>query len=70
MATHPIREPVEDTDIVLSIFDGITYEKGAAVLKQLMVLIGEANFSKALHTFLDRFALSNATIDDFLVDIS
>ena len=39
-ATHAIRGPVPDTDAAVSIFDGITYAKGAAVLKQLMSLVG------------------------------
>ena len=39
-ATHPIRGVVENTDVAVSIFDGITYEKGAAVLKQLFYYVG------------------------------
>ena len=57
-----------DTDIASSIFDGITYAKGAAVLKQLMFLVGENNFSKGLQSYFERFKWSNATIDDFLTD--
>ena len=32
-ATHPIRAVVQDTDVAVSIFDGITYAKGAGTLK-------------------------------------
>lgn len=39
-ATHPIRAQVADTDVAVSIFDGITYSKGAGTLKQLMFLVG------------------------------
>lgn len=41
VTTHPIRGEVADTFTAESIFDGITYSKGAATMKQLMFLIGE-----------------------------
>jgi aminopeptidase N len=50
-------------------FDGITYAKGGAVLKQLMFLTGEDGFSKGLQKYFDRFKWSNATIYDFLDDM-
>lgn len=65
-ATHPIRGDVPDTDVAASIFDGITYAKGAAVMKQLMFLIGEASFSQGLQAYFEQYKWSNATIDDFL----
>lgn len=68
-ATHAIRGTVEDTDVAASIFDGITYAKGAAVMKQLMFLVGEENFSAGLKNYFDRFSWGNATIDDFLQDL-
>lgn len=46
-STHPIVLNVLNTDHAISIFDGITYSKGASVLRQLMALIGEENFGKA-----------------------
>jgi len=45
VTTHPIRSEVEDTSTAESIFDGITYSKGAATMKQLMYLLGEDSFS-------------------------
>lgn len=38
--THAIRGRVENTEQAESIFDGITYAKGAATMKQLMYLLG------------------------------
>ena len=38
--THPIRGAVRDTDVAMNNFDGITYAKGAAVIKQLVFLVG------------------------------
>jgi aminopeptidase N len=69
-ATHPIRAQVQDTDVAVSIFDGITYAKGAATLKQLMLLVGETGFSKGLQSYIDRFKWSNATISDLLQDLA
>jgi len=46
--THPIRGEVANTFVATSIFDGITYAKGAATMKQLLLLMGDKNFSKGL----------------------
>ena len=66
-ATHPIRGDVPDTDVAQSIFDPITYEKGAATLKQLMFLVSEDSFSAAISNYFNVFAWSNANINDFLM---
>ncbi|HZU57947.1 MAG TPA: aminopeptidase N, partial [Actinocrinis sp.] len=46
--SHPIRTQVRSTAEAASIFDAITYEKGASVLKQLMTYVGEENFSAGM----------------------
>lgn len=43
-STHPIAGEVENTQIACSIFDGITYNKGSAVLKQMMSVVGQDTF--------------------------
>lgn len=48
ITTHPIQTDVANTQVAESIFDGITYSKGAATMKQLMYLMGEEAFSNAL----------------------
>jgi aminopeptidase N len=40
ITTHPISGQVANTMVAQSIFDGITYSKGAATMKQLLLLIG------------------------------
>ncbi len=42
--THPIVQPVEDAAQAASLFDAITYDKGASALRQLMAYVGEASF--------------------------
>mmetsp|Transcript_1557 Transcript_1557/g.1358 ORF Transcript_1557/g.1358 Transcript_1557/m.1358 type:complete len:906 (-) Transcript_1557:110-2827(-) len=64
--THPIVLEVTDTARAVSIFDGITYSKGAASLKQLMCLIGEDNFGKALCKYFTKYSWQNTTLNDFL----
>jgi aminopeptidase N len=66
ITTHPIRGPVANTSVADSIFDGITYAKGAATMKQLLFLMKEENFSKALSEYFHHYEWSNATIGDFL----
>lgn len=66
ITTHPIRAEVANTSVADSIFDGITYSKGAATMKQLLFLMKEENFSKALSEYFLDFEWKNATISDFL----
>lgn len=64
--THPIAGVVKDTDEADSIFDGITYNKGAAVMRQLFALIGRPAFSKSMKIYFHKFAYSNTTLQDLL----
>lgn len=67
--THPIACEVENTSAADSIFDGITYEKGAAVLKQLYYLIGHLRFSDNLEGYFKKYEFDNATLTQFLEEI-
>jgi aminopeptidase N len=64
--THPVAGPVPDTDATFYNFDGITYGKGAAVVKQLVAEIGDEAFRAGLRTYFRRHAWGNATLADFL----
>ncbi|MEZ0231111.1 MAG: aminopeptidase N, partial [Planctomycetota bacterium] len=66
VTTHPIAGDVPDTDATFLNFDGITYGKGASVLKQLLAYIGEDGFRDGLRLYFQKFAYTNATLDDFL----
>ena len=66
ITTHPIAGEVANTEAAESIFDGITYAKGAATLRQLMALLGEESFSKGLTSYFTEFAWSNTTLNDFV----
>jgi aminopeptidase N len=64
--THPISGLVPDTDATFYNFDGITYGKGASVIKQLVAEIGHDGFRAGLRTYFRRHAWENATLADFL----
>ncbi len=64
--THPISGAVEDTDMAFGSFDGITYGKGAAALKQLSYRIGHRAFRDGVRTYLERHAWGNTVLEDFL----
>ncbi len=65
-STHPIAGEVENTQIASSIFDGITYNKGSAVLKQMMFIISEQIFSNALSNYFKKHAFQNTTLEDLI----
>ncbi|MBP3088527.1 aminopeptidase N [Corynebacterium sp. sy017] len=68
--THPIKADIPDVDAARQNFDGITYAKGAAVLKQLVHFVGKENFYAAARDYFRSYAFSSATFDDFLTVLS
>ena len=64
--THRIADDVPDTDSVRQNFDGITYHKGAAVLRQLVAWVGDDAFMRGVQDYFRRYKWGNATLDDFL----
>ncbi len=63
--THPVETRVEDTQSTFDNFDGITYGKGAAVLKQLAFYAGDEAFRKGVSAYLKKYAWKNARRKDF-----
>jgi aminopeptidase N len=68
--THPIMLDCPDTDTAFENFDGITYQKGAAVLFQLLKLMGEDNFKLAIHRYLKDGAWRNSEPEDLIKSFS
>jgi aminopeptidase N len=64
--THPIAADIPDIHAVEVNFDGITYAKGAAVLKQLVAYVGRENFLAGVRKYFGAHAWSNATLADLL----
>ncbi|MEU1662661.1 aminopeptidase N [Streptomyces sparsogenes] len=65
-STHPIMAEIRDLDDVLVNFDGITYAKGASVLKQLVAYVGEEEFFKGVQAYFKRHAYGNTRLSDLL----
>lgn len=65
-STHPIAADIPDLHAVEVNFDGITYAKGASVLKQLVAYVGLDHFLAGLRDYFAAHAFSNATFDDLL----
>ena len=65
-STHPIVADIPDIDAVEVNFDGITYAKGAAVLKQLVAWVGRENFLAGLRKYFVANAWGNVTLADLL----
>jgi len=68
-STHPISTPCTDTNEVRQNFDGITYQKGAAVLKQLVAWVGDAAFTEGVREYFRRYRWANASLSEFLACI-
>ncbi|OFO94343.1 aminopeptidase N [Corynebacterium sp. HMSC034H07] len=64
--THPIKAEIPDVDAARQNFDGITYAKGAAVLKQLVHYVGRENFYAGARDYFQEHAFGAATFDDLL----
>lgn len=63
--THPVEQPVVDTETATASFDAITYGKGASALKQLYFLLGEDDFREGVQRYFEAFAFKNSTISEF-----
>ena len=68
--THPIDQPVADTAVSNARFDGITYGKGAAVLKQLAYFLGKEDFQEGLQRYFQKHAFKNTNLKDFIAALS
>jgi aminopeptidase N len=70
-STHPVAPTeVADTALALLNFDGISYAKGASVLKQLVAWVGDEAFLAGLNAHFAAHAYGNATLADLLRALS
>src|ERR1700722_16559982 len=65
-STHPIAADIPDIAAVEVNFDGITYAKGASVLKQLVAWVGRDHFLAGVRRYFSEHAWGNATLGDLL----
>ncbi|MBV2151511.1 aminopeptidase N [Kitasatospora sp. SUK 42] len=65
-STHPIMAEINDLEDVQVNFDGITYAKGASVLKQLVAYVGQDAFFQGVQAYFKRHAWGNTRLGDLL----
>ncbi|MGW4685899.1 aminopeptidase N [Streptomyces sp. NPDC004244] len=65
-STHPITADIPDLEAAKLNFDGITYSKGAAVLKQLVAYVGRDAFLEGARRYFKANAYGNTTLDNLL----
>ena len=64
--THPIAADIPDVAAAKTNFDGITYAKGAAVLKQLVAWVGEDAFYEGARRYFDKHRFAATSLADLL----
>ncbi|RSS82033.1 aminopeptidase N [Streptomyces sp. WAC06614] len=65
-STHPVTADIRDLEDAKLNFDGITYAKGASVLKQLVAYVGREAFLEGARRYFKAHAYGNTTLDDLL----
>jgi aminopeptidase N len=65
-STHPIAADVPTLSEAIANFDGISYAKGASVLRQLVARIGRDSFFAGIRAYFATYGWGNATLADWL----
>ncbi|MEU6660752.1 aminopeptidase N [Streptomyces sp. NPDC046821] len=65
-STHPVTADIRDLEDAKLNFDGITYAKGASVLKQLVAYVGRDAFLEGSRRYFKRHAYGNTRLGDLL----
>jgi len=68
-STHPIVAEINDLEDVQVNFDGITYAKGASVLKQLVAWVGQEPFMRGVSSYFKKHAYKNTELKDLLREL-
>ncbi|KAL8286510.1 hypothetical protein RQP46_004527 [Phenoliferia psychrophenolica] len=69
-SSHPIRVSCPNEDAILSVFDAISYSKGASVLRMLSSMVGEDAFLRGVSIYLKANLYGNATTEQLWEGIS
>lgn len=63
--TRTIRAEANTPAEINQMFDGITYDKGGAVIGMVEKYVGEETFRRGVHDYLNAHKFANATAEDF-----
>jgi aminopeptidase N len=69
-STRAIRTKVETPEEINEVFDGIAYEKTAAVLRMIEASVGPDAFRKAIASYVSKFSYANAAGEDFWTEVT
>ena len=67
--THPIFAEINDLQDVEVNFDGITYAKGASVLRQLVAWVGPEEFMAGVREYFAKHAWQNTELSDLMAEL-
>jgi cytosol alanyl aminopeptidase len=70
LSARKVRQEIGSNDDIYNAFDGITYQKGGALLEMFEAWTGQEAFRKGVKLYLERFSHRNATSSDFLAAVS
>ena len=70
VTTRKIRQPITGNGDIETAFDGITYQKGAAVLGMFEGYVGESTFQKGMRSYIQEHKFGNATANDLVASIA
>ncbi len=65
-----IRQPILSNDDIATAFDGITYQKGGAVLAMFENFLGPEDFRQGVRNYMEEFKYGTATADDFIRNLA
>jgi cytosol alanyl aminopeptidase len=70
VSARRVRQPIESNDDIANAFDGITYNKGSALLNMFEGYMGADRFRDGVRRYLAKYAWKNATSADFLASLA
>ena len=65
-STHPLHVPADTPGEIEGVFDPISYEKGASVVRMVESYVGDEAFRKGVNKYLEAHKFANATSEDFM----
>ena len=68
-STHPVAADAPTLSAAQANFDGISYAKGASVLKALVAYVGREEFFAGVRAYFTEYALANASLGDLLAKL-
>jgi alanyl aminopeptidase len=70
VSARKIRQPITGNGDIETAFDGITYQKGAAVLGMFEGYVTDPVFQKGMRAYIQKHKFANATADDLIDSIA